>query len=291
MTRKSFHHLLAAFLLTIDLPGVVLAGNTPLASAKVPLTARVLDYGSRILQTRDPLSPVLVACLPGDAFPVRSELGDWCEVALPDGGTGWILARHTMVGPARSLPGAGGEIAGALAGTLVGSTVTAAFYGGTMVMLFGPLDLSPGIGGSGGVSRMTVQFALGATAACVILTPAAAAYGAYVAGERHRPGGNMLTSWAYAGAGGIVGLGLGYGFDALLAGATGETSGLFAGIGLLAGVTAGAVIGYEESKPPYARQWRWARHVRPPAVGLTTTGAAGDHRSLAVRMNVMDFRF
>jgi hypothetical protein len=232
-----------------------------------------------------------VTCLPGEVYPIRSSLGDWYEVELPDGRTGWLLARHAAARRGRYLPGAGGEVAGALAGTLVGSMVTAGFYGGTMVMLFGPILPSPGVRGSGAVSNTTVWFALGATAASLVLTPAAAAYGAYAAGERYQTGGDMLTSWAYAGAGGIVGLGLGYGFDALSSGMSGGNSGLCTGIGFLAGMTAGAVFGYEESRPPHARRYRWAEHIRPPAVGLTTDSAAFDQQSLALKVNVVHYRF
>jgi hypothetical protein len=290
MARKSFNALLAALLATAW-PGIAGAAGAQSGGRTAFPTARVLDYGTRILAERDPFSAVIVPCLPGDVYPVRRKLGDWYEVELSGGQFGWILARHVVVRSARALPGTGGEVAAALTGSLIGSTVTAGFYGGTLVLLFGPGDLLRGVRGSGAVSGTTVWFALGATAASFVLTPAAAAYGAYTVGEKHSPGGNMLTSWAYAGAGGIAGFGLGYCVDAFLSRAAGGSGGLFAGIGLLVGMTAGAVLGYEESKPPFARQYRWAEHIRPPAVGLASSEATLDCQSLAMKVNVVNVRF
>lgn len=296
MPRICINALPAALLLAAMLPGSAVAASPPPDAQSSGMTAQVLDPEARIYAERDPFSAPLGLGTVGEVYAFRARSAGWCEVALPDGRTGWIVERHVVVRPVRVAgasqppPGTRGEVLGALAGTLVGNTVTGALLAGTILLAGQPFEGQP-VHGSGVVSQTTVLLALGACAASSALTPAAAAYGAYTVGERRQPGGNMLTSWAYATAGGLLGSGLGYGLYALLARATGQGTFSFFGLGGLIGTTAGAVIGYENSRPRYARQYGWASHVSPPTIGLAMDSSTRGQTSPALRLNLVALRF
>ena len=291
MARDCIKALKAVLLLAVAVPGAVNAKNPPSSIQDAVLTARVLDSEARIYSDRDPLSDALLAGSTGDLYPVRSKLGSWYEIELPDGRTGWIVGQHVAVKPARALLGTRGEIAGALTGTLVGGTATVLLLSGT-IALADPFDgLFERVHGSGTVSQTAVLFALGASATSLVLTPAAAAFGAYTAGERNQPGGNVLISWVYAAAGGILGAGLGIGLDALASHVTNGNAGIFSSLGGLVGTTAGAVIGYENSRPPYARQYRWTQHLSPPTIALAADNSAGGQLSPVMQLNLVSLHF
>jgi hypothetical protein len=294
--RASFRALPAALLLVIVLAGSA-GAESPVPAAQSALTAHVLDPDTRIYARRDPFSATLQLNAVGDAYAVRAKAEGWYEVALPDGRTGWIVRQHVVVKPTRAAGsprahlGTRREALGALAGTLVGGTVTLACIGGAIVIA-DPFDgLFVRVHGSGTVSQTTVFLALGAIAASEILTPAAAAFGAYTVGERDQPGGNLLTSWAHATAGGLIGSGLGIGLDALLYQVTGSGIFPFTGLGSLVGTTAGAVIGYQHSKPAHARQYGWIRHVSPPTFGLAQDSSTRGQSYPVVQLNLVELRF
>jgi hypothetical protein len=145
--------------------------------------------------------------------------------------------------------------------------------------------------GSGTVTRTMVYLALGATVVSYALTPAAAAYGAYTMGETNRPGGSMWASWVYATAGGVAGTGLGIGLDALASRIFKGTSLAFTVLVGTFGTTAGAVFGYERSRPAGARQYGWMRHVSPPTFGLALDSSARGQSSPVVQLNLVALRF
>jgi uncharacterized protein YgiM (DUF1202 family) len=271
--------------------------ESPAPAAQSALTAQVLDPNARIYAQRDPFSATLWLGRVGDVYDLSTKSGDWYEVALPDGRTGWIVGQHVVVMPARAarslraVAGSGREILGAVVGTLVGGTVTGACLIGAFA-LDPPFDgLFMRVHGSGTVTRTMVYLALGATVASYALTPAAAAYGAYTMGETNRPGGNMWASWVYATAGGVAGTGLGIGLDALVNQIFHGTTPAFTILVGGFGTTAGAVIGYEKSKPRYAQQYGWTRHVSPPTFGLSMDTSTPGQTSPALRLNLVALRF
>ena len=54
---------------------------------------------------------------------------------------------------------------------------------------------------------------------------------------------------------------------------------------------AGAVIGYENSRPPYARQYRWTQHLSPPTIALAADNSAGGQLSPVMQLNLVSLRF
>jgi hypothetical protein len=99
--RTSAHALPAALLLVGMLAGTVIA-ESPVPGAQNALTAQVLDPDARIYAQRDPFSATLWLGRVGDVYDLRTKSGDWYEVALPDGRTGWIVGQHVVVMSARA---------------------------------------------------------------------------------------------------------------------------------------------------------------------------------------------
>jgi hypothetical protein len=298
MPRTCFNALPAALLLAALLLGSAVAAGPPADARNATLAAQVLDPEARIYAERDPFSAVLLSSAAGDMYAVRARTSGWYEVTLPDGRTGWIAEQHVVVGPARGSgaprahPGTEREALGALAGTLVGGTVTGALYVGAFLLADEPFEgLFEPVHGSGTVSQTTGFLALSAAAVSYVLTPAAAAYGAYTAGERDKPGGSMWTSWAYSTAGGILGSGLGIGLSALAFRDLGGGSIPFAALVGTFGTTAGAVLGYENSKRTQAQRYGWTQHVSPPTFGLTLDTSTRGQTFSKVRLNLVALRF
>lgn len=257
--------------------------------------ARVLHYKTRIYRRRDPFSPTLRLAAAGETYDVYTSSGTWYEVVLPDGQTGWVAARHLDVKPTRAAgpggAGSGREVLGALAGTLAGGTATTVCLGAALAWSLKGFGFLKEVHGSGAVSQTTISMATGAGLASAVLTPAAAAYGAYTLGESERPGGSIWLSCVGAAVGGVAGNTIGYGLDALLSLAVGETVYLFSGLGGVVGTTAGAVIGYRKSKPPRPLQLAWARRVNPPALGLAPGNPASGQTSWALQLNLLALQF
>jgi len=283
---------LAGALLTL----VALSAQRPSAADQPVLRAWVIDGSCRIYGQPDPFSSPLRTAEPGEPYQVLAKSAGWYEVLLPDNRTGWIVARHAVLsshagaGPGR-VSGSKGEVWAALGGGLVGGCVGVIPMYAFLAYTLGSLDLFSPVHGSNAVSRTMISIAYGASvASAVVVAPAAAAYGAFSAGEREQPGGNLAQSWAGALAGNLVGAGAGLCLDLLLSGSNTSTGYLFTSLGSLAGTTAGAVIGYEHSKPVYARHYAAGR-VGLPMAGLSLNRTSSGQTSPAVRMDLVTVRF
>jgi hypothetical protein len=176
---------------------------------------------------------------------------------------------------------------GALAGGCVAVVPMSAF----LAYAIGSMDFFSPVHGSNAVSGTTVSIAFGTwITSVVVVAPAVAAYGAFTAGERSQPGGSLSQSWAGAMAGNLAGAGVGLCLDLLLSKSGSSTGPLFTSLGSLAGTTAGAVIGYEHSKPAYARHYAAGR-VGLPMVGLSLDRTSSGQRLPTVWVDLVSVRF
>jgi len=269
--------------------------GTPAASGPL-LRAWVIDDSCLVYEEPDPFSSTIRVAESGDAFRVLDKSPGWYRVLLTDNRTGWIVARRALLSsrsgakPGR-VTGSKSEVWTALGGALGGGCVGIVPMGAFMAYTLGSLNLFEPVRGSNGVSRTTVSIALYAWAtSAVIVGPAAAAYGAFRAGESERPGGSLPMSWAAALVGNIAGATGGYLLDYLLREANSSTGFLFTSLGSLAGTTAGAVLGYEYSKPAYARHYAAGR-VGLPAVGFSLQRDSSRQVTPAVQLDLVTVRF
>ena len=229
------------------------------------LRAWVIGDSCRVYEQPDPFSTILRTAGAGEPYRVMAKPAGWYEVQLPDHRTGWIVARHAVLS---SRPGAGpvrassskSEVWTAFGGALAGGCVAVIPMSAFLAYAVGSMDLFSPVHGSNAVSGTTVSIAFGTwIASVVVVAPSVAAYGAFTAGEREQPGGSLAQSWAMALAGNLVVGGAGLCLDLLLSNSGSSTGPLFSSLGSLAGTTAGAVIGYERSKPEYARHYAAGR--------------------------------
>ncbi|MBM3331994.1 SH3 domain-containing protein [candidate division WOR-3 bacterium] len=278
----------------VTLVALVVEG-VPAASAPV-LRAWVIDDSSLIYEKPDPFSSTMRIVEHGDALRVLDRSPGWYEVLLPDNRSGWMVAQRAILS-SRPGPGPGrvtgskremwAAFGGALAGGLVGIIPMGVFIAYTL----GSLDPFSPVRGSNGVSGITISTAFGAWVASVVLVgPAAAAYGTFRAGESERPGGNLRMAWGASVVGHIAGTTVGLCLDLLLSQISPSSVFPFSAIGSLAGTTAGAVIGYERSKPTYARYYARGR-VGLPAVGFSLQRDSSRQVSPAVRLDLVSVRF
>jgi hypothetical protein len=270
--------------------------GTPAASERV-LRAWVIDDSCLIYEEPDPFSSTLRLAESGDALRVLDKSPGWYRVLLPDNRTGWIVAQRAILSsragarPGR-VSGSNGEVWTALGGALAGGCVGIVPMGGFIVYTLGGISFGePPVRGSNAISRTTASIAFYAwMTSAAIAGPAAAAYGAFRAGESERPGGSLAVSWAAALIGNITGTAGGYLLDYLLTNDRSSPGPLFTSLGSLAGTTAGAVIGYEYSKPTYARHYA-AKRVGLPAVGFSLQRDSSRQVSPAVRLDLVTVRF
>jgi hypothetical protein len=260
------------------------------------LNARVIGDSCRVYEQPDAFSTILRTAAPGEPYRVLSRPPGWYEVELPDDRTGWIVARHAVLssrfgtGPARA-SSSKSEVWTALGGALTGGCIGMVPMSAFLAYALGSMDFFSPVHGSNGVSGTTVSIAFGTwVASVVVVAPAIAAFGAFTAGEREQPGGSLAESWATAMAGNLVIGGAGLCLDYLLSNSGSSTGMLFTSIGSLAGTTAGAVIGYERSKPAYARHYAAGR-VGLPMVGLALNRNSSGQRTPAVRVDLVSVRF
>jgi hypothetical protein len=260
------------------------------------LRAWVIGDSCRVYEQPDPFSTIIHTAAPGEPYRILSRPAGWYEVQLPDHQTGWIVARHAVLssrlgpGPARA-SSSKSEVWTALGGALTGGCITVVPMSAFLSYAFGNLNLLTPVRGSNGVSGTTVTVAFGTwVASVVVVAPAIAAWGAFTAGEREQPGGSLAQSWAMAMAGNLVIGGAGLCLDRLLLNSGLSTGMLFTAIGSLAGTTAGAVIGYERSKPAYARHYAAGR-VGLPMVGLALNRNSSGKKTPAVWANLVSVRF
>lgn len=277
---------------------VALAAQSPPVPGQPVLRAWVIGDSCRVYEQPDPFSTILRTSEAGEPYRVLARPPGWYEVQLPDHRTGWIVARHALLSsrtgarPER-VSGSKSEVMTALGGALAGGCVGAVPMGAFLTYTLGSLDFFSPVHGSNAVSGTTISIAFGTwMAAAVMVAPAAAAYGAFTAGEREQPGGSLAQSWAVALAGNLIGGGAGFCLDYLLSNPASSTGTglLFTSLGSLAGTTAGAVIGYERSKPAYARHYAAGR-VGLPMVGLSLDRTSSGQASPAVRVDVVTVRF
>jgi hypothetical protein len=260
------------------------------------LRAWVIDDSCRVYEQPDPFSTILRSVAAGEAYRVMARPAGWYEVELPDHRTGWIISRHAVLssrlgaGPARA-SSSKSEVWTALGGALAGGCVTVVPMGAFLAYSIGSMELFSPVHGSNGVSGTMVTVAFGTwVASVVVVAPAIAAFGAFTAGEREQPGGSLAQSWAMAMAGNLVGSVAGLCLDLLLSNSGSSTGLLLTSIGSLAGTTAGAVIGYERSKPAYARHYA-ADRVGLPMVGLALNRNSSGQRTPAVWVDLVSVRF
>jgi len=276
--------------------GILSAQNT-VDTTHVARTAWVIDEACRVYEHPDPFATVLFATGAGDSYHVIEQSEGWYEVALPGSRTGWIAANHavlssTTAGGRPHVAGSGGEVRAALGGALVGGVIGIVPLYAFMAYTFGQigLDLFTPVHGSDAVSGTTTTIAFtSAIVSLVVATPAAAAYGAYSAGEQERPGGSLSQAWGAALVGNLAGYTVGFGLDELLSN-SGLPAGLFTTVGSVAGTTTGAVLGYEHSKPANARHYASVQ-VGLPSVALAPGRTASGQVSPVVRANLVDLRF
>jgi hypothetical protein len=260
------------------------------------LRAWVIADSCRIYEQPDPFSTIIRTAAADEPYRVLAKPAGWYEVQLPDHRTGWIVARHAVLssrlgpGPARA-SSSKSEVWTALGGALAGGCVAVVPMGAFLAYAIGSIDLFSPVHGSNGVSGTTITIAFGTWIASVVLvTPAVAAYGAFTAGEREQPGGSLAQSWAMAMAGNFVVGGAGLCLDYLMSNSGSSGGWLFTSIGSLAGTTAGAVIGYERSKPAYARHYAAGR-IGLPMVGLALNRNSSGQRTPAVWVDLVSVRF
>jgi hypothetical protein len=283
---------LVGALLTLVVSAV---SQVPAAPDEAVLRAWVIDDSCRVYEQPDPFSTILRTAEAGEPYRVLARPPGWYEVQLPDNRTGWIVARHAVLssrtgsGPGR-VSASKSEVWTALGGASAGCCVEAIPMGAFLAYTFGNIDFFSPVHGSNAVSGTTISIAFGTWLASVlVVAPAAAAYGAFSAGECEQPGGSLAQSWAGALAGNLIGGGAGLCLDYLLSN-SGSSGGLFTSLGSLAGTTAGAVIGYERSKPVYARHYAAGR-VGLPMVGLSLDRTPSGQASPAMRVDLVTVRF
>lgn len=278
-------------LLTVVAP----SAQSPFATVQPALRAWVIDGSCRIYEQPDPFSSPLRTAEAGEVYLVLAKQAGWYKVRLPDERTGWIVASHAVLsshagtGPGR-VSGSKHEVWAALGGAVAGGCVGVIPMYAFLAYTLGSMNLFSPVRGSNAVSGTTVWIAFGTCMAAVVVAPAAAGYGAFSAGEREQPGGSLAQSWAGALAGNLTGAAAGYCVDALLGNAGSSTSLLFTSIGSLAGTTAGAVIGYQHSKPVYARHYAAGR-VGLPMVGFALDRTSSGQASPVVRVDLATVRF
>jgi hypothetical protein len=275
---------------------VALAVQSPPAPGQPVLRAWVIGDSCRVYEQPDPFSAILRTAEPGEPYRVLARPPDWYEVQLPDDRTGWIVARHAVLssragaGPVRA-SGSKSEVWTSFGGALAGGCVGVVPMGAFLAYTLGSLNLFSPVRGHNAVSGTTISIAFGTwITSVVVVAPAVAAYGAFTAGERGQPGGSLPQSWAGAMAGNLAGAGVGLCLDLLLSKSGSSTGLLLTSLGSLAGTTAGAVVGYEHSKPAYARHYAAGR-VSLPMVGLSLGGTSSGHRLPAVWVDLVSVRF
>ncbi|MCX6844547.1 MAG: SH3 domain-containing protein [candidate division WOR-3 bacterium] len=260
------------------------------------LRAWVIGDSCRVYEQPDPFSTILRTAEAGEPYRVLAKPPGWYEVQLPDHRTGWIVARHALLSsrpgerPGR-VSGSKSEVWTAFGGALAGGCVGVVPMGAFLAYTLGSMDFFSPVHGSNAVSGTTISIAFGTwIASVVVVAPAAAAYGAFAAGERGQPGGSLAQSRAMALAGNLTGAGVGLCLDLLLSKSGSSTGPLFTSLGSLAGTTAGAIIGYERSKPAYARHYAAGR-VGLPMVGLSLDRTSSGQRLPAVWVDLVSVRF
>lgn len=275
----------------------VLAAQSTLDMSRNARRAWVIEGACRVYEHPDPFSSALLTTEAGESYQVLERTAGWYEVLLPENRHGWIAANRVVLTSARAggqphVAGSGNEVRAALGGALVGGVVGIVPLYAFMAYTFGQigLDLFTPVHGSDAVSGTTTAIAFtSALVSLVVATPAAAAYGAYSAGEHERPGGSLSQAWGAALVGNLAGYTLGLGLDALLS-KSGTPTGLITAVGSVAGTTTGAVLGYEHSKPANARHYASVQ-VGLPSVALAPGRTASGQVSPMVRANLVTLRF
>ena len=249
------------------------------------------------------IEPVLRP-VPGATFLLLERSAGWYAVLLHSGGKGWIpsefageTASPVIAGeetggrPASLLQGE--EFGGALTGAAIADGVGALML--TMSFAWFTQDLgtifNPHSGGSGVPSETQSLVFLGGCTAFLV-SPAVAAYGAQLAGEKHRPAGGFWQACGGGLIGGIAGGAAGFGLGALLEQGNGNGIGLLVGVGgTCLGTALGTASGYNLSRPRAIAgtvpQSRW----RLPELGMRVTESGPGRTSPELSLRLLGYRF
>ncbi len=171
--------------------------------------------------------------------------------------------------PKTSFSTCAAEFGGALGGTVCcGGTSMGCLYTSLFMTL-----LVIGIEATGGSAnesayRIITDSAVGGVAALALM-PLSAAFGVTEVGKRMDPGGRFLSSWLGAVCGAVAGFGLGYGAGYIVD-KTADNQNLYWAIlpTTLLGNAAGAVIGYNLSRPGESRQGFFNNRFDLPKYGF-----------------------
>ena len=240
-----------------------------------------------VVRVKDPDTPVLprpdvfatpIGTAPlNSSYYVLSQIPGWRQVALTRG-TGWIPVVHLVLAPTKRKSYFLGVHSrrvfyGALCGSLVGNAVGTLAEGAIYYLALADLFSDSYVAGSNGVSNTTINLSLWSGILGCALTPAAAAFGAWDAGEHEQPGGSLARSWGIATLTGFGFTVVGIGLDEVMElGTDYRFPPLFTLVGMVMGPTLGAAWAYEASQPRSGTTGFLSEHLRPPTVGLCMTG-------------------
>jgi len=258
---------------------------------------RVNDLDTRIFPRPDLFATPLGRAQFNSSYYVLSQIPGWCRVGLAQG-TGWIPVSHVLLPPAergsyflgvhsrRVFYGAlCGSLVGNAAGLMAEEVVLYQFFAISWTLFEVPH-------GSNGISATTFNLSFLGGCLGFALTPAAAAFGAWDAGEREQPGGSLARSWGIATVTGFSFAAIGLGLDALMERATnGGFPPVFTLVGAVMGPTLGAAWAYESSQPQGRPPGFLAEHLRPPAVGLCMTGRDRTLSHTGVNARLLSLQF
>lgn len=258
---------------------------------------RVEDFDAHIYPRPDLFATPLGRAQLNSSYYVLSQTPGWCRVALTQG-TGWIPVSHVLLPPAER----GSYILGvhsrrvfygALCGSLVGNAAgLVAGFAEVYQILAGLSSVFVVPYGSNGVSSTTLNVSILSGTLGFALTPAAAAFGAWDAGEREQPGGSLARSWGIATVSGFAFTMVGIGLDMLVQKATNSSFPLvFAPVGAVMGPTLGAAWAYESSQPQGGPPGFLAGHFLPPTVGFCMTGRDRALSHTGVNARLLSLRF